>query len=145
MPPRRLSTLSYFLIFALAGILVGCGGGSQPEGDSQDAGGSDGTKKQAGGATPDGAKERKIALGEVRSVDSDGSKIVLKTRQEIEGGGRITFRVAKNANITLDEKEAELGDAKRGQQAQIEYVAHEKVNRAVTVRLFAAEGEPSGG
>lgn len=130
------------MFLLLAGILAGCGGGdgagSEPQGGGENDGGGDGgAAEQASQAT-----ETKVALGKVISVKPDGGKIVLrKVGVEDQSGERMVFKVKKNAQITLDDKEAELADAKEGQQAQIEYVvSEEQSNRAKAVKLFEGGG-----
>jgi hypothetical protein len=58
------------------------------------------------------------------------------------------FRVnPEKAEIMLDDKEAELADIKKGQQAQVSYVVrNEKRNMAREVQVFGDGGAtPAGG
>jgi hypothetical protein len=68
-------------------------------------------------------------------VKPDKRKVVLKPSFEAQGGDQITFNVRKNAEIRVNDQEAELSDIKPGQQAQIEYVTKNDVNRAVSVEI----------
>lgn len=140
MHPKGHATAPLLVALVLfAGLLAGCGGGDQSgDGGSQDgAGGGNG---EAAG-NPD-APESKVAIGEVVSVKPDKEKIVLRqTGVESQDGGRITFKVKKKADITLAGKEAELADAKGGQQAQVEYTVSDKQNNQATeVQLFEGGG-----
>ncbi len=138
---QRSTVLSLAVFFLLVGLVAGCGGSDGTGSGSQDAG-------ENGGGGDDGAAEKapettetKVALGKVISVKPDQEKIVLRrVGAEDQGGERMVFKVAKNAQITLDDKQAELADAKEGQQAQIEYVvSEEQSNRAKTMELFAGD------
>jgi hypothetical protein len=68
-------------------------------------------------------------------VQPEKRKVVLKPSFEAQGGDQITFNVRKNAEIRVNDQEAELSDIKSGQQAQIEYVTKNDVNRAVSVEI----------
>ena len=135
----HLGRLSAALLVVALGLLVGCSGGGQSGGGSQEGGGGE---KQQGAAANGDAPETKIALGKIgRLSPKNERRIVLRTSGQVqEDGGRMVFRIKKNARITLDNKKAELADIKEGQQAQIEYVAENEVNRVVSMTLFEAEG-----
>ena len=129
------------LLLAFILFLAGCGGGGDQSGNggSQDGGGAPDGKEQQQGEAPqqDAAPARKIALGTVVSVKPDKRKIDLRPTSEIQGGERMTFKVRKNAEITLDDKAAEMADVKEGQEAQIQYVVKNEVNRARSVALIS--------
>jgi hypothetical protein len=134
---RIPSAALLLLVFIL--FLAGCGGGGDQSGNggSQGGGAPGGEEQQQGGAPQEGAAPaRKIALGTVVSVEPDKRKIVLQPTAEVQGE-RMTFKVRKNAEITLDDKAAEMADAKEGQEAQIEYVVKNEVNRARSVALIS--------
>lgn len=139
MHPRRLSTTPLLVaVLLLAGLLAGCSGGGQSGNGSQD-GGSGGTREGGGEAANKGALQaKKIALGTVKRVKPDRRKIIVKPSTEQQGDGPLSYKIAKNATITLDDKKAELADIKRGQQVQVKYITREKVDRATAVQLFSA-------
>ena len=140
IPPTALFLLVFIL---LSGLLAGCGGGGDQSGNggSQDGGApGEGEQQQGGAAQEDAAPAPKIALGTIKSVKPDKRKIVLQSTAEVQGGERMTFKVKKNAKITLDDKEAEMADVKEGQDAQIRYIVKNEVNRAREVSLISAEG-----
>lgn len=125
------------LLFLTAGLLAGCGGGgAQPEGGS-DAGQQEGGQQegQQGNAQ---ARESKIGVGNVVSVNSERRRMVVRPSQQAEGAGRLAFKIRKNAEITLGGRGAEMGDIAEDQQAQVEYVVVNNVNRATSVQLFEA-------
>jgi hypothetical protein len=130
------------VLVLLLGFLAGCGGDQSGSGDSQ-GGGQQGGGEQAGGqgggqgdeAADEGPSQKKVALGSIESVQPDKRKVVLKPSFEAQGGDQITFNVRKNAEIRVNDQEAELSDIKPGQQAQIEYVTKNDVNRAVSVEI----------
>ena len=145
IPPTALFLLVFIL---LSGLLAGCGGGGDQSGNggSQDGGApGEGEQQQGGAAQEDAAPAPKIALGTIKSVKPDKRKIVLQSTAEVQGGERMTFKVKKNAKITLDDKEAEMADVKEGQHAQIQYVVKNEVNRAREVALISAEGSEGTG
>jgi hypothetical protein len=129
----------------LAGLLAGCGGGS----DQSSNGGGDQEQKQKGEAAKKEPLQRKIAIGTVKSFKEDRRRLAVRPTVKDQSDGPLAFKIRKNAMITLDGKKAELGDIKEGQQAQIAYVVQNEVNRAVVVHLFEAnsqnkEGEKTG-
>jgi hypothetical protein len=135
---RIPSAALLLLVFML--FLAGCGGGGDQSGNggSQDGGAPGGEEQQQGGAPQQGAAPApKIALGTVVSVKPDKRKIFLRPTAEVQGGERMTFKVRKNAEITLDDKAAEMADVKEGQEAQIQYVVKNEVNRARSVALIS--------
>ena len=125
----------------LAGFIAGCAGDQSGDGRTQ-GGGEQGQAAQ-GEATQANAPQLKVALGKVKAVKLDRRKIVLKPSTE-QQGDRLVFKVVDNAQITLNDQPAKLADVQEGQQAQIEYVVVNGVNRARTVGLIG-EGEKTGG
>jgi hypothetical protein len=133
------------LCLLLVGLLAGCGGSGQSGGGQQEgnSGGKAATKKEK--------LSRKIAIGTVRAYKDDKRRLSLRPASKAQGDKPIGFKVRKNAQVTLDGKQAELGDIEEGQQAQVRYVVVNKVNRAIIVQLFGKQpsGEdkkqPSGG
>ena len=138
----QVVTLFSIVLVLLLGFLAGCGGDQSGSGDSQ-GGGQQGGGEQAGGqgggqgdeAADEGPSQKKVALGSIESVKPDKRKVVLKPSFEAQGGDQITFNVRKNAEIRVNDQEAELSDIKSGQQAQIEYVTKNDLNRAVSVEI----------
>ena len=126
------------LLLLTAGLLAGCGGGEGSGSGSSDGsqGGDSGQQAQSRKE----ARETKIGVGNVVSVDADKRRMVVQPSQGAEEADRLTINVRKNAEITLGGEKAELGDAAEGQQAQVEYVVKNDVNRAVSVQLFEAGG-----
>jgi hypothetical protein len=126
MNRRRLSA-TLFIVCALLFVLVlaGCGGGRQSGDGSQDGGAPDaGQGEKGAGAANKGGPQLKIAVGTIVATDPErkpSGKIVLRPTAQVQGGERMIFKLAKNAEITLEDKEAELADIKKGQQAQIKY------------------------
>jgi hypothetical protein len=143
--PRRPST-TLFLAGAIlfAGLLVGCGGGGQSANGSQD-GESGGTKQQGGEAAKKEGNQAvkkarpraRIALGTVRSVNPESRDLTLEPSAPAQGKGPIPFKIAKNATVTLDDKETELAQAEEGQPAQITYIVKNEVNVARQVALIS--------
>jgi hypothetical protein len=129
------------LLALLAALLAGCGGDDGPSGGSQEGGGQQDQQQES----KKQAQESKIAIGSVVAVQPDRRRMVLEPRQEAEGTEKIAINVRKTAEITLGGEKAEMGDVAEGQQAQAEYIVKNDVNRAVSVQLFEAEGQPQGG
>ena len=155
MHPRRPSvTLFLTAIILLAGLLAGCGGGGQSGNGGSQGGESGGAKEQGGEAAKkeggEAAKQLapkgKIALGTVTRVRPEGRKMVLKpTTGEQQGAEPMTFKIAKEATVTLDDKEAEVADIKEGQQAQITYVIKNERNKTSEIALFSDGATSPGG
>ena len=137
--------LTLVLTVLLAGLLAGCGGGGSGQSSN---GGGDQEQKQKGEAAKKEPLQRKIAIGTVKGFHEDRRRVSLRPTVKAQSDGPLAFKIRKNANITMGGKKAELGDIKEGQQAQIEYVVENEVNRAVVVHLFEAqstgEGEKTG-
>jgi hypothetical protein len=144
MRHRESSAKSLLLPLVLsvlfAGLLAGCGGSS---GDQSSNGGGDQGQKQEGEAAKKEPLQRKIAIGTVKAYHEDRRRLALRPTVKAQSDGPLAFKIRKHATITLGGKKAELGDIKEGQQAQVEYVVENEVNRAVVVHLF--EGQDSGG
>jgi hypothetical protein len=76
-----------------------------------------------------------VALGTIQSVQPDDWTVVLKPSSKMQGGDQMTFHVRKKAEISINDKEAELTDVEAGQQAQIQYVTRKEENRALAVQV----------
>jgi hypothetical protein len=131
------SRLAVPLLFLLAALLTGCGGGEQSGGSQED-----GQQQDQQQESKKEARETKIAVGNVVAVQPDRRRMVVKPSQQVEGAEKIAINVRKTAEITLGDQKAEMGDIVEGQQAQAEYIVKNEVNRAVSVQLFEAEGSP---
>jgi hypothetical protein len=152
---RGQSTVLFFIVPLLVGVLVlsGCGGGGDQSQNGGSQNGGSGEERQGGapqdnapqGGAPQGiAPQAKIALGTVRSVKPDRRKIILRPSKEIQGSKRMDFKVRDDAEISLNDRPAEMADVKEGQRAQIEYVVKNEMNRARAVALIG-NGEGAGG
>ena len=132
------ATLFSIVLILLLGFLAGCGGDQSGSGESQgggkQGGGEQGAKK-GGEAADEGPTQAKVALGTIESVQPEERNLVLKPSFEAQGGNQITFNVRKNAEIQIKEQPAELSELQSGQQAQIEYITKNDVNRAVSVQV----------
>lgn len=161
MHSRRSSTTLFLLAaILLSGLLVGCGGGEQAGNGPRDGGapGAKGEKERAGAANK-GGPAVKMALGKIAATDPERRKLVLRPAAEVQGGERMIFIIKRNAEITLDDKEVELADIEKGQQAQVSYSVAKvvnkdtnksrEVNRAHAVSAFSRvegnEGKGNGG
>ena len=138
------AALFFIAAILLAGLLAGCAGGGEQSGN----GGSQGGEEQQGEAAQGegnqaGAPETKIALGRIVSVKPDRRKIILRPSTE-QQGDRLVFKVVDDAQITLDNQQAEMADVQDGQQAQITYVVVNEQNRARVVALISGEEGTSG-
>lgn len=147
----RVSAAMPFLILLVLhlGFLAGCGGnqsgnggsqGGEQGGQQQGGGEQQGGQQQGGEATDEGPSQEKVALGSIESVKPDRRKIVLKPSFEAQGGDRITFKVSQDAQIQVNDQEADLSDIQQGQQAQIGYVINNEVNRARSVQIVGGGG-----
>jgi hypothetical protein len=133
------ATLFSIVLVLLLGFLAGCGGDQSGSGESQgggqQGGGEQGGGEQGGEAADEGPTQVKVSLGSIESVQPDERKLVLKPSFEAQGGDQITFNVRKNAEIQVKDQPAELSELQSGQQAQVEYVTKNDVNRAVSVQV----------
>lgn len=147
MLPRKSPTaLLLVLIVSLTGLVSGCGGGGESGGDSGGGNGGGGQAGQQQGEPQNEPRESRIGVGNVVSVDAERRRMVVQPSQEAESAEKLTVNVRKNAEIRLGDQEAEMGDVAEGQQAQVNYVTKNDVNRATSVQLFEATGDqPSGG
>jgi hypothetical protein len=128
---------SLLVLLVLSVLLAGCGGG-----DGSGVGNSQGQQGDRAAEGDGGAQgsEKKIAFGTIRAVKPDKGRISLKPTSEAQGDEPLAFKVADNTAITLDGREAEIGDVAGGQQAQIEYAGGGGgVNRATSVELFQVQ------
>jgi hypothetical protein len=142
--------LLLIVLALLGGLLAGCGGGGQQSGNGSQGGAqkqggeaanqSSETTNRSGEATHQPAPPKKVALGTIKSVNVENRKVVLEPSTKQQGNGPMKFNVRKNAEISLDNKPAEMTDIKAGLQAQIEYVTKREVNRATAVRLISDSG-----
>jgi hypothetical protein len=137
-------TLFSIVLILLLGFVAGCGGdqsgsgesqGGDQQGGDQQGGGEQGGGEQGGEAADEGPTQVKVSLGSIESVQPDERKLVLKPSFEAQGGDQITFNVRKNAEIQVKDQPAELSELQSGQQAQVEYVTKNDVNRAVSVQV----------
>jgi hypothetical protein len=139
---RGPSAALFFIVASilLAGLLAGCAGGG-------DQGGNGGNEQQGEAAQGEGTQANapvsKIALGTVISVKPDRRKIILRPSTE-QQGDRLVFKVIDDAQITLDDQQAEMADVQEGHQAQITYVVVNEQNRARVVALISGD-EGTGG
>src|SRR5215210_2090418 len=139
------AALFFIASILLAGLLVGgCAGG----GDQSGNGGSQGGEGEQNQTAQDEenqaeAPQIKTALGTLVAVKPDRRKIILRPSTE-QQGDRLTFKVVDDAQITLDDQQAEMAEVQEGQQAQIQYVTVNEQNRARVVGLISS-GEGTGG
>jgi len=132
------ATLFSIVLVLLLGFLAGCGGDQSGSGESQGGGqqgGGEQGAKQGGKAADEGPSQAKVSLGTIESVQPEERNLVLKPSFEAQGGDQITFNVRKNAEIQIKDQPAELSELQSGQQAQIEYITKNDVNRAVSVQV----------
>ena len=78
----------------------------------------------------------------MRAYKDDKRRLSLRPAAKAQGDKPLGFKVRKKAQVTLDEEQAELGDIKEGQQAQIRYVVVNDISRAIIVQLFSKQ--PAG-
>jgi ABC-type Fe3+-hydroxamate transport system substrate-binding protein len=137
------AALFFIASILLAVLLAGCaGGGDQANnGGTQGGEGEQGQAAQGEGTQANGV-QLKIALGTIVSVKPDRRKIVLRPSTE-QQGDRLVFKVVDDAQITLNDQQAEMADVQEGLQAQIEYVTVNEQNKARVVELINS-GEDTG-
>jgi hypothetical protein len=138
---RRQSAALLFILFAA--LLAGCAGGGDQAGNGGAQGGGEQGQAAQGEGPQANAPQPKIALGRVIAVKPDRRKIVLRPSTE-QQGNRLVFKVIDDAQISLDDQQAEMADVQEGQQAQIQYVTVNEQNRARVVQLISS-GEGTGG
>jgi hypothetical protein len=142
---RGSSAALFFIVLVLLMVLIltGCGGGGDQSGNNGSQGGEQGEAAQD--KAPQGnAPQAKVALGTIKSVKPDRSKIILRPSTGVQGGERMIFKVRDDAEIELNDEPAEMADVKEGQQAQIQYVVNDGKNRARVVSVISS-GEGTGG
>ena len=125
--------LPLVLLLLLAGLLAGCGGGDES------GGGQQGGNKGDGGSLKKEKLSKKIAIGTVRAYKDDRRRLSLRPASEDQGDKPLGFKVRKKAQVTVDGKQAELGDIEEGQQAQVRYVVENGGNRAIILQLFSRQ------
>jgi hypothetical protein len=133
--------LFFIASILLAALLAGCAGGGDQAGNGGSQGG-EGEQAQGEGAQAN-APQLKIALGTIVSVKPDRRKIVLRPSTE-QQGDRLVFKIVDDAQITLNDQQAEMADVQEGQQAQVEYLTVNEQNKAREVELINS-GEETGG
>lgn len=136
------AALFFIASILLAGLLAGCAGGGDQSGSGGSQGGEEEQTAQGEGGQAE-APQIKTALGTVVSVKPDRRKIILRPSTE-QQGDRLIFKVVDDAQITVDDQQAEMADVQEGQQAQIQYVTVNEQNRARIVGLISS-GEGTGG
>jgi hypothetical protein len=72
----------------------------------------------------------KTAEGQIKRIIPDRRKIILRQGETV-----MTFKVALNATITLNGQNAELANLEAGQQAEIQYIIQDGLNRANSVKI----------
>jgi hypothetical protein len=150
MRTRVAKAMSLVLIVLLLGFLAGCGGnqsgndgsqgGEQQKSKQQGSNGQESKQQQGGETTNEGPSPEKVALGTIQSVEPDNRKIVMKPAFKAQGGEQITFNIRKNAEIRVNDQEADLSDIQTGKQAQISYVTKNGINRATSVEVVGDSG-----
>jgi hypothetical protein len=149
MYPKRPSATPILgtLVLLLVLLLTACGGGGdQSSGSGESQGGEQGEGEQqdgqqgGGAADSEQASQEKVSLGTIESVEPESRRVVLKPAFAAQGGDQITFRVTNNAVVQVNDQEAELSDIQQGQDAEIDYITKNDVNRAVAVEIVGDGG-----
>jgi hypothetical protein len=148
MYPKRPSATPILgtLVLLLVLLLAACGGGGdQSSGNGESQGGEQGDGEQQDGqqggeAGEERASQEKVSLGTIESVEPESRRVVLKPAFAAQGGDQITFRVTNNAVVQVNDQEAELSDIQPGQDAEIDYITKNNVNRAVAVEIVGDGG-----
>ena len=149
MYPKRPSATPILgtLVLLLVLLLTACGGGGdQSSGSGESQGGEQGEGEQqdgqqgGGAADSEQASQEKVSLGTIESVEPESRRVVLKPAFAAQGGDQITFRVTNNAVVQVNDQEAELSDIQQGQDAEIDYITKNEVNRAVAVEIVGDGG-----
>jgi len=148
MYPKRPSATPFLgtLVLLLVLLLAACGGGGdQSSGNGESQGGEQGDGEQQDGqqggeADGERASQEKVSLGTIESVEPESRRVVLKPAFAAQGGDQITFRVTNNAVVQVNDQEAELSDIQPGQDAEIDYITKNDVNRAVAVEIVGDGG-----
>lgn len=147
MYPKRPSATPFLgTLVLLLVLLAACGGGGdQSSGNGESQGGEQGDGEQQDGqqggeADGERASQEKVSLGTIESVEPESRRVVLKPAFAAQGGDQITFRVTNNAVVQVNDQEAELSDIQPGQDAEIDYITKNDVNRAVAVEIVGDGG-----
>jgi Cu/Ag efflux protein CusF len=111
-----------------------------------------GTNEAASVEVTNQPPEPKTATGEIKAVKADNRKVKLKPGSTEQGEAEQDtqtqkFKLRKNATVTVLGEEADVAALKAGQQAQIQYIVEEGINRARSVRVgeTAAVSGPTPG
>lgn len=148
-PGESSKALLFAAILSLVILVAGCGGdGQSGNGGAQEGNGGSDVAREQGGAAKKDAREVKIALGTVKFVNVEKEKFSLKPSADVQGEKFLAFKLTPGATITLDGQQAEPADMKKGQQAQVEYVAPNNEGRrngARVVKLFASDTTTENG
>ncbi len=145
-PKRPSATPILGTLVLLLVLLAACGGGGdQSSGNGESQGGEQGDGEQQDGqqggeAGEERASQEKVSLGTIESVEPESRRVVLKPAFAAQGGDQITFRVTNNAVVQVNDQEAELSDIQPGQDAEIDYITKNDVNRAVAVEIVGDGG-----
>ena len=146
MYPKRPSATPFLgTLVLLLVLLAACGGGDQSSGNGESQGGEQGDGEQQDGqpggeAGEERASQEKVSLGTIESVEPESRRVVLKPAFAAQGGDQITFRVTNNAVVQVNDQEAELSDIQPGQDAEVDYITKNNVNRAVAVEIVGDGG-----
>jgi hypothetical protein len=148
MYPKRPSATPILgtLVLLLVLLLAACGGGGdQSSGNGESQGGEQGDGEQQDGqqggeAGEKRASQEKVSLGTIESVEPESRRVVLKPTFAAQGGDQITFRVTNNAVVQVNNQDSELSDIQPGQDAEIDYITKNNVNRAVAVEIVGDGG-----
>jgi hypothetical protein len=147
MYPKRPSATPFLgTLVLLLVLLAACGGGGdQSSGNGESQGGEQGDGEQQDGqqggeADGERASQEKVSLGTIESVEPESRRVVLKPAFAAQGGDQITFRVTNNAVVQVNDQEAELSDIQPGQDAEVDYITKNDVNRAVAVEIVGDGG-----
>ena len=90
-------------------------------------------------------QETKIALGTIQRVNTEAKRFTLIPASEERDKEPQAFKLTPQAKITLGDKEAELADMEKGQQANVEYIVLKDLNRVRSVQLFEGGGASGSG
>jgi hypothetical protein len=147
-PGRPWTALLFTYFILLISVAGGCGGGGDQSGNQRDS--KAGGIKGQGSEANKGAPQDKVALGTVRTVDTEARSIRMRPSTDEQSEQPVRFKITNNATITLNEEKAELTDIEEGQQAQITYLVRGKTGVTREVVLFSngratsEDGEKTG-